>query len=84
MLLKSKIYVETFCDAVNIYRSTRKIIVCLYAVAYTFTHCLFTYSQFATYHAVNLLYTNNHHYPVACKELDLLTCSGPIKSQEFS
>lgn len=34
MVLKSKIGVETFCDAVNIYRSKRKIIVCLYAVAY--------------------------------------------------
>jgi hypothetical protein len=45
MLLKSKTCVETFFDAVNIYRSARKIIVCLCAVAYNFTLHLFTYLQ---------------------------------------
>jgi len=42
MLLKSKICIETFYYTVNIYRSARKIIVCLYAVTYNITLYLFT------------------------------------------
>ena len=55
MLLKSKICVETFCDAVNVYRSTRKIIVCLYAVAYNITLYLFTYLKLMHLHSLLLI-----------------------------